>query len=176
MLYKLNEQIIDILPLITKDPDVLFYARDILIAHDNDYQCISDLIYDVFKNCSSIDRSYWVKHGIYSAGVSVDQDTIDAVMAVFKEIAKDITYSYCIKRFQSQSSTARYLDFVQPQIDKALDTIGYSDSAACISHLLETMEKTKNFGLSKDYSYWLVETEFLAHYDIFGATTTVHEF
>lgn len=172
MLYKLNEQIRDILPLITKDPDVLFYARDILIAHDNDYQSISNLIYDVFKNCFSLDRSYWVKYGIYQP----NQDTIDAVMAVFDEIAEDITYSYCIKRFQTQSSTARYLDFVQPQIDKALDAIGYSDSAACISHLLETMEKTKNFGLSKDYSYWLVETEFLAHYDVFGATTTVHEF
>lgn len=172
MLYKLNEQIRDILPLITKDPDVLFYARDILIAHDNDYQSISNLIYDVFKNCFSLDRSYWLKYGIYQP----NQDTIDAVMAVFDEIAEDITYSYCIKRFQTQSSTARYLDFVQPQIDKALDAIGYSDSAACISHLLETMEKTKNFGLSKDYSYWLVETEFLAHYDVFGATTTVHEF
>lgn len=173
MLYKLNEQIRDILPLITKDPDVLFYARDILIAHDdNDYQSISDLICDVFKNCFSLDRSYWVSMDIYQP----NQDTIDAVKAVFKEIAKDITFSYCIKRFQGQSSTARYLDFVQPQIDKALDTIGYSDSSACISHLLETMEKTKNFGLSKDYSYWLVETEFLAHYDVFGATTTVHEF
>lgn len=172
MLYKLNEQIRDILPLITKDPDVLFYARDILIAHDNDYQSISHLIYDVFKNCFSLDRTYWVKYGIYIP----NQDTIDAVMAVFDAIAHDITYSYCIKRFQGQSSTARYLDFVQPQIDKALDTIGYSDSSACISHLLETMEKTKNFGLSKDYSYWLVETEFLAHYDVFGATTTVHEF
>lgn len=172
MLTKLNEQIRDILPLITKDPDVLFYARDILIAHDNDYQSISHLIYDVFKNCFSLDRSYWVKYGIYIP----NQDTIDAVMAVFDAIAHDITYSYCIKRFQGQSSTARYLDFVQPQIDKALDPIGYSDSAACISHLLETMEKTKNFGLSKDYSYWLVETEFLAHYDVFGATTTVHEF
>ena len=172
MLYQLNQQLIDILPLITKDPDVLFYARDILIAHDNDYQSISNLIYDVFKNCFSLDRTYWVKYGIYMP----NQDTIDAVMAVFDAIAEDITYSYCIKRFQSQSSTARYLDFVQPQIDKALDTIGYSDSSACISHLLETMEKTKNFGLSKDYSYWLVETEFLAHYDVFGATTTVHEF
>lgn len=172
MLFKLNEQIRDILPLITKDPDVLFYARDILIAHDNDYQSISNLIYDVFKNCFSLDRSYWVKYGIYQP----NQDTIDAVMAVFDAIAEDITYSYCIKRFQTQSSTARYLDFVQPQIDKALDAIGYSDSVACISHLLETMEKTKNFGLSKDYSYWLVETEFLAHYDVFGATTTVHEF
>lgn len=172
MLFKLNEQIRDILPLITKDPDVLFYARDILNAHDNDYQSISALIYDVFKNCFSLDRSYWVKYGIYQP----NQDTIDAVMAVFDEVAEDITYSYCIKRFQTQSSTARYLDFVQPQIDKALDAIGYSDSAACISHLLETMEKTKNFGLSKDYSYWLVETEFLAHYDVFGATTTVHEF
>lgn len=172
MLFKLNEQIRDILPLITKDPDVLFYARDILIAHDNDYQSISHLIYDVFKNCFSLDRTYWVKYGIYIP----NQDTIDAVMAVFDAIAHDITYSYCIKRFQGQSSTARYLDFVQPQIDKALDTIGYSDSAACISHLLETMKKTKNFGLSKDYSYWLVETEFLAHYDVFGATTTVHEF
>lgn len=172
MLYKLNEQIRDILPLITKDPDVLFYARDILNAHDNDYQSISNLIYDVFKNCFSLDRSYWVKYGIYQP----NQDTIDAVMAVFDEIAEDITYSYCIKRFQTQSSTARYLDFVQPQIDKALDAIGYSDSVACISHLLETMEKTKNFGLPKDYSYWLVETEFLAHYDVFGATTTVHEF
>lgn len=172
MLFKLNEQIRDILPLITKDPDVLFYARDILNAHDNDYQSISNLIYDVFKNCFSLDRSYWVKYGIYQP----NQDTIDAVMAVFDEVAEDITYSYCIKRFQTQSSTARYLDFVQPQIDKALDAIGYSDSVACISHLLETMEKTKNFGLSKDYSYWLVETEFLAHYDVFGATTTVHEF
>lgn len=172
MLYQLNQQLIDILPLITKDPDILFYARDILNAHDNDYQSISNLIYDVFKNCFSLDRSYWVKYGIYQP----NQDTIDAVMAVFDEIAEDITYSYCIKRFQTQSSTARYLDFVQPQIDKALDAIGYSDSAACISHLLETMEKTKNFGLSKDYSYWLVETEFLAHYDVFGATTTVHEF
>ena len=173
MLFKLNEQIKDILPLITKDPDVLFYARDILIAHDdNDYQSISNLICDVFKNCFSLDRSYWVSMGIYQP----NQDTIDAVMAVFKEIAKDITYSYCIKRFQGQSSTARYLDFVQPQIDKALDAIGYSNSSACISHLLETMKKTKNFGLSKDYSYWLVEAEFLAHYDVFGATTTVHEF
>lgn len=72
MLYKLNEQIRDILPLITKDPDVLFYARDILIAHDNDYQSISNLIYDVFKNCFSLDRSYWVKYGIYQP----NQDTI----------------------------------------------------------------------------------------------------
>lgn len=172
MLTKLNEQIIDILPLITKDPDVLFYARDILLSHDNDYQSISDLLNDVYKYCFSLDCSYWTSMGIYQP----NQDTIDAVKAVFKEIAKDITYSYCIKRFQGQSSTARYLDFVQPQIDKALDPIGYSDSIACISHLLETMEKTKNFGLSKDYSYWLVETEFLAHYDVFGATTTVHEF
>ena len=172
MLFKLNEQIRDILPLITKDPDVLFYARDILLAHDNDYQSISDLLNDVYKYCFSLDRSYWTSMGIYQP----NQDTIDAVMAVFDAIAEDVIFSYCIKRFQSQSSTARYLDFVQPQIDKALDPIGYSDSAACISHLLETMEKTKNFGLSKDYSYWLVETEFLAHYDVFGATTTVHEF
>lgn len=171
MLYQLNQQLIDILPLITKDPDVLFIATDILQHQDDNCQSIEKLISDVFDTSFSLNRKYWAKYVILP-----DQDTLDAVRAVFNEIAEDITYSYCIKRFQGQSSTARYLDFVQPQIDKALDTIGYSDSSACISHLLETMKKTKNFGLSKDYSYWLVETEFLAHYDVFGATTTVHEF
>lgn len=171
MLYQLNQQLIDILPLITDDPDVLFIATDILQHQDDDCQSIEKLIIDVFDTTFSLNRKYWAKYVILP-----DQDTIDAVMAVFDAIAEDLTYSYCIKRFQGQSSTARYVDWVQPQIDKALDVIGYHDSAACISHLSELLEKTNNLGLSKDYSYMVMETEFLAHYDVFGATTTVIEF